>query len=450
MRKTASQIADEVVATPTQEMVDHFNNRTNRHIELVRKYCTRLEDRIPGLDGLHQRGIDHDKSKYEAKEKIPYIWLTWRYKCEDDKKPCVLPTSMKRMIDEATEHHIVTNAHHPEFHQDKTTGLINKDDRDKPPKEMVDATKMSKLDLAEMVADWCAMSEERGNTPHEWAKKNVNVRWKYTPEQTKHINQFLDAGWTMKKTASQIADEVKLAIDVATLRRVSSGLMERHGVRGGIGINLAKNTGGFYRNPGKGKSIAFGPTMEPLATVKGKQVPFGPELANAAPSELHLGRGRILSGGRGGSLTSVFSAPHTKALGVSAPEEPMMKEIGNRVGLLHEGLERRAIKPGMTAATRARAWGVNPEVPSVAHLGLVGGGHTNPGVVLRESNILGTLQVPEAWRQSLRQPFNRLRQVEGSWPTIEKAVGRSLPYGEGRMSRHAIRRIEGLIAQGAR
>lgn len=208
MRKTAAQIADEVVATPTKEMLDHFNNRTNRHIELVRKYCTKLEERIPGLDGLHKRSLEHDASKFESKEKIPYVWLTWRYKCEDAKKPCVLPTGMKRMIDEATEHHILSNAHHPEFHQGKTSNLVNKEDRDKPPKEMVDATKMSKLDLAEMVADWCAMSEERGNTPQEWAKKNVNVRWKYTPEQVKLINQFMEAAWDMKKTASEIGDEI--------------------------------------------------------------------------------------------------------------------------------------------------------------------------------------------------------------------------------------------------
>jgi len=252
----------------------------------------------------------------------------------------------------------------------------------------------------------------------------------------------------VQKTASQIGDEVKIAIDIATLRRVSSDLMRQHGIRGGVGVNLAKDTGGFFRNPGRGKNIAFGPMIDPKGFVRGKEIPLW-SFSSVAPAELQLGQGSLLSGGGGGSLTSLFSAPHMKALGVVAPKEPMMKEVANRFGVLHEGLERRAYRPGMTAATKARAWGVNPEVPTVAHLGLVGGGHRSPSVVMRESNILGTLQVPEAWRQSLRQPFNALRQAEGSWPTIERAVGRSLPYGEGRMSRHAIRNIERLIQQGA-
>ena len=67
--------------------------------------------------------------------------------------------------------------------------------RDKPPEEMIDATKMPDLDIAEMVADWCAVSEERGNTPKSWADKNVNVRWKFTDEQSDLIYEIIDAVW---------------------------------------------------------------------------------------------------------------------------------------------------------------------------------------------------------------------------------------------------------------
>ena len=50
-------------------------------------------------------------------------------------------------------------------------------------------------DIKEMVADWCAMSEEKGNTPKEWADKVVNKRWKFTSEQTKLIYTLIDKCW---------------------------------------------------------------------------------------------------------------------------------------------------------------------------------------------------------------------------------------------------------------
>jgi hypothetical protein len=175
---------------PTPEMASHFQDRTNKHIGLVQKYC-----KLIGLEGLEERGQVHDASKFEEPEKLPYVWLTWRYKCKDDETECVLPEGMDKKIDEATEHHILSNAHHPEFHQEKRSGLLNSKDRDQPPEEMIDSTKMTPLDIAEMVADWCAMSEERGNTPREWADKNVNVRWGFTPEQTAHIYELIDGAW---------------------------------------------------------------------------------------------------------------------------------------------------------------------------------------------------------------------------------------------------------------
>ncbi len=141
-------------------MIWHFRDRTDRHVALVRKYCERLEK--AGFKGLVQRGLVHDDSKYRDPEMLPYIWLTWRYKCKDDGKPCVLPDGMEEKIVAATEHHILNNAHHPEFHQKRRSGLINTGDRDKPPSEMIDATGMSETDIAEMVADWAAMGEERG------------------------------------------------------------------------------------------------------------------------------------------------------------------------------------------------------------------------------------------------------------------------------------------------
>ncbi len=95
-------------------------------------------------------------------------------------------------MSKATEHHVKNNKHHPESSCEKEVGLINREDRDKPPKEMVDATNMKDLDIGEMAADWMAMSKEKGGTPKEWADKNVNIRWKFTDEQKDLIYELIE------------------------------------------------------------------------------------------------------------------------------------------------------------------------------------------------------------------------------------------------------------------
>ena len=184
-----------VEAASWETMQKHFVDRTKKHIDLVQKYCKKIVEVWEGFDELIERGEEHDAIKFEEPELEPYIWLTWRYKCEDDDVECNLPEGMEDEIDKATEHHILNNAHHPEYHQDTETGLINKEDRDKPPEKMIDATKMTDLDIGEMVSDWCAMSEERGNTPKEWADKNVNVRWGFSEDQEELIYELLDSIW---------------------------------------------------------------------------------------------------------------------------------------------------------------------------------------------------------------------------------------------------------------
>jgi len=74
--------------------------------------------------------------------------------------------------------------------------LINKNNRDEPiGGKIIDATKMKDLDIAEMVADWLSMSEEKNSKPKGWADKNVNVRWKFTDEQKDLIYEIIDGVW---------------------------------------------------------------------------------------------------------------------------------------------------------------------------------------------------------------------------------------------------------------
>jgi len=177
---------------PTQEMKDWFDKRTSEHIERVQKYCQKIEKYDPKkFKGLVEQGKDHDQSKLKKPEIDPYIWITWQYKCQDDGKKFDAPDGIEDKMNEATQHHVKNNRHHPEFHCSKKVDLINRDDRDKPPSEMVDATKMLDLDIAEMCADWLAMSEEKKSSPKDWADKNVNVRWKFTNGQKDLIYKLI-------------------------------------------------------------------------------------------------------------------------------------------------------------------------------------------------------------------------------------------------------------------
>lgn len=180
----------------TKEMKNWFEKRTNHHIELVQKYCKKIAKYDPDNFGeLLERAKVHDQSKFEEPEYTPYLFITWQYKCKDEGKEFKTPDGLADKMAQATLHHVTHNRHHPEFFSPKKTGLLNRENRDKPPKEMVDATAMPDLDVGELVADWCGMSEEKGGTPKNWADKNVNIRWKFTDHQKELIYKIIDAVW---------------------------------------------------------------------------------------------------------------------------------------------------------------------------------------------------------------------------------------------------------------
>lgn len=186
------------VAEDTQKrMKKWYEDRTNAHIKKVQKYCKKVADKFD-FPELIERGEIHDKSKWENPELDPYVFITWQYKCKDegwDFEECNPPEDIEEKMEEATMHHITSeyNRHHPECHSESIS--LNKENRDDIPDTMVDATKMKDLDIAEMCADWMSMSEEKGGKPQGWAKKNVNVRWKFTDEQEELIYEILDEVW---------------------------------------------------------------------------------------------------------------------------------------------------------------------------------------------------------------------------------------------------------------
>lgn len=183
----------------TKEMDDFFKKRTMEHISRVQKNMRKIlkSDISKEIDVvLFKTALkEHDKSKYSYPEHQPYILITWDYKCKDKGIDSKLSESTHDVMNKATEHHVKTNEHHPEYWSDKEVGIINRGDRDKPPEEMIDVTRMPSTYIAEMVADWMAMSEEKGTCPYEWAKKNIGVRWKFSNSQKDFIYEILNTVW---------------------------------------------------------------------------------------------------------------------------------------------------------------------------------------------------------------------------------------------------------------
>jgi len=177
------------------KMMSFFETRTKKHIKLVQKYCKKIEDYDDKFDGLLEKSKDHDSSKFEDPELDPYIFITWKYKCEKDGIKFECPEDMDEKMDKATHHHVKNNAHHPEYYCDRKSDLINKNDRDKPPSEIIDATKMPDISIAEMCADWFAVSEEKNTSPKNWADKNVNIRWKFNDSQKELIYELINNIW---------------------------------------------------------------------------------------------------------------------------------------------------------------------------------------------------------------------------------------------------------------
>lgn len=162
---------------------EFFDKRTKKHIERVQNAAKKIVDKYPEYEKLLEQVKHHDDSKFEEPEMTPYIELTWAKK--DDPKA----ESTKEM-NEATLHHIKNNKHHPEYHN-KDKANISSTNRDESV-ECIEAKNMDDISVAEMVADWQAMSEElKTNTSREWYDDVKDVRWSFNEEQGELIDKLL-------------------------------------------------------------------------------------------------------------------------------------------------------------------------------------------------------------------------------------------------------------------
>ena len=167
---------------PTPEMEHFFDERTRRHVSLVDKWAKRIEAAFPQeFAGLSKRMPEHDASKWEEPERTPYVYLTWKHAHEDYE----YPPGVGELVKQVAIGHVHANSHHPE-----SKGPRNMDD----------------LDLGEMMADWCAMSEELGNSPVDWAKKNVGTKWDFSTAQSELIFRVLRQVWEDKSESRCTAE----------------------------------------------------------------------------------------------------------------------------------------------------------------------------------------------------------------------------------------------------
>lgn len=164
---------------PSKLMIDHFNLRTQEHIQrvsdnmlVVKEYA--LDLNIPE-DEFEKRRLEHDMDKFSKEQYIPYVWLTEFHRCRRIDTPFSYPDGMQELVDSAIKRHYKLNSHHPE-HWAYLNNMLN-------------------LDLIEMVCDWTAIAQEynenNGNAG-EWARKNIGTKWEFNIRNVLVIGKVLD------------------------------------------------------------------------------------------------------------------------------------------------------------------------------------------------------------------------------------------------------------------
>lgn len=171
-----------------------FVERVKKHINLVNKYASRVGEYFS----------EHDSDKLtEPLLSVYYLDMKSNNK--------TLSSSEQESLRQAGMNHRTENQHHPEF-WDKgniknMTGLRTH------PTTPFNVQKMPKRALIEMCADWCAMSEEFGNTPFEWFDYINGVRYNFSKSQEEFILNTLHKMWhnTDKSIDEEINEVLKLS-----------------------------------------------------------------------------------------------------------------------------------------------------------------------------------------------------------------------------------------------
>lgn len=158
-----------------RELYDYeaeYKERLLKHIDLVNKYALKVYRSVP----------DHDYDKKHA------LFRSYSYFMKKDLTP-----EEKDKLDKATFKHVTGSGHHPEHWSPSDISGFTRENPN--PHGTVDAYAMPPGFIQEMCADWCAVSEEKGTSPYDWADKVIGSRWAFSEFQIGYIYKTLEKMW---------------------------------------------------------------------------------------------------------------------------------------------------------------------------------------------------------------------------------------------------------------
>jgi hypothetical protein len=158
--------------------------RTFHHIYLVNKYALNIVSHNPRYVQLVINTINHDASKFTYAELEGYIFINEKYKASREGREFNPGPRIEQIMGDASTHHVTSNKHHPEFFGGLGDGKLP-----------INAQEMDDISLAEMVADWCAMSDELVNSPFEWAASFINKKASFSDDQVNKIYKLMKMAW---------------------------------------------------------------------------------------------------------------------------------------------------------------------------------------------------------------------------------------------------------------
>lgn len=172
------ELMDEILieSSNTNEYKNEFESRVQMHKSLVNKYAQQVGLSFP----------QHDIDKFE-KPLSDYYWLDMKSNYEP------LTDKEKAYLRKAGMFHRINSPHHPEF-WDKEN-IQNMTDIKSDPIKPFNVQNMPEDAMIEMCADWCAMSEEFGNTPFEWFEYVNGNRYIFNSIQKEFIEDVLAQMW---------------------------------------------------------------------------------------------------------------------------------------------------------------------------------------------------------------------------------------------------------------
>ena len=150
------------IFSPTEEMEKIFISRSNLHRLLVKENLLLMTGYLNlSFDRLTEAAEQHDLSKFNEPERIAYMWMTWKYYCNNKGNTFNFSPEIEEMVTQGWLHHIQNNAHHPEAHESPDL--------------------MNDIHIVEMVCDWTAIAQENNNNSClNWAKINIDKKWNFS------------------------------------------------------------------------------------------------------------------------------------------------------------------------------------------------------------------------------------------------------------------------------